>query len=60
MLVTKTVRKDGRSCTILQKTFAGRCYHSKMKLLYGRKLVKENAIVQGNTSVACIYEYLVT
>jgi len=43
---------------ILQKTFAGICYHSKMKLLSGRKLVKENAIVQGNADAACIYESL--
>lgn len=41
---------------ILQKIFAGKCFHSKMKLLYGRKPVKEIAIAQGNAAMACIYE----
>ncbi|KHN08818.1 Putative pectin methyltransferase QUA2 [Glycine soja] len=56
MHLTKTVRKDGSSYKVLLKTFAGICYHSKMKLSYGRKLVKGIAIVQGSTSVTCIDE----
>lgn len=32
---------------ILLKTFVGTCCHSKTKLLYGRKLVQKNAMVQG-------------
>jgi hypothetical protein len=50
MLVTKRTRKGGTLYEILQKISAGRCCHNKMKLLYGKRLVKEAAIVPGNAT----------
>jgi hypothetical protein len=50
MLVTKRTRKGGTLYEILLKISAGRCCHNKMKLFYGKRLVKKAAIVHGNAS----------
>ena len=57
MLITKRIRKGGSLYRILQKVFAGKCCPNKMKLLYGRKLVKRVAIAQGNDAVRAFIKY---
>jgi len=54
MLVTKRIRSGGSLSMILLPNFAGKCCHSKMKLSYGRKLVKGIAIIQGKAAVTYI------
>lgn len=55
MLVTKIIRSGGSLSMILQKIFAGNCCHSKMKLSYGRKLVKRIAITLGKAAMSYFY-----
>ncbi|MED6144257.1 hypothetical protein PIB30_014119 [Stylosanthes scabra] len=53
---TKIIKKDGRLYIIIQKIFAGKCFHSKMKLLCGKKKpVKEIATAQERMVLPLLY-----
>ena len=47
LLVPKGTRKWGILFVVFQRIFAGRCYHSKKKLLFGKRQVKGSVIVHG-------------
>lgn len=48
--VTKRCRRGGTSYVTLQKISAGKCYHSKMKLLYGKRPVKRVVMLLGEAA----------